>query len=319
MRIAIIGMGVIGKVHEKVLKMQGFNVVALCDIDQKKMEEFDGVYKYTDYIKMLDEVKPDAVHICTPHHLHTEMVIQALNRDINVLCEKPLCIKEEDIDLILQAEAKSKGILGVSQQNRYNKENIFVKEYLKDKKDINAYASVVWRRDADYYAQDEWRGKWATEGGGVLINQALHTLDMLIWLTDMPEFVTASVSNLALKGVIEVEDTATLICSGGADFSLHATNASSVSFPVSIKVIADGKLIEIRHGKVTIDDQTYEFKDDGHVNGKPCYGTGHEQLFVDFYDCVKTGRKFMIDGKEASKVIKVIFATYKSNGEKIKI
>ena len=58
MRIAIIGMGVIGKVHEKVLKMQGFNVVALCDIDQKKMEEFDGVYKYTDYIKMLDEVKP---------------------------------------------------------------------------------------------------------------------------------------------------------------------------------------------------------------------------------------------------------------------
>ena len=142
---------------------------------------------------------------------------------------------------------------------------------------------------------------------------------MLIWLTNMPEYVTASVSNLSLKGVIEVEDTATLVCSGGADFSLHATNASNVSFPVSIKVIADGKLIEIRRNKVTIGDETYEFKDDGHVNGKPCYGTGHERLVVDFYDCIKTGRKFMLDGKEASKVIKVILATYKSHGEKIKI
>ena len=319
MKIAIIGLGVIGRVHEKVLKMQGFDVVALCDEDMEKLKDFEGVEKYTDYIKMLDEVKPDAVHICTPHHLHADMVVEALSRDINVLCEKPLCIKEEDIDRILEAEEKSKAILGVSHQNRYNKENVFIKEYLRDKKDVDAYASVVWRRDADYYGQDEWRGKKATEGGGVLINQALHTLDMLIWLTGMPEFVTASVSNLALKNVIDVEDTATLICSGGANFSLHATNSSNISFPVSIKVIADHELIESKQGSVTIGDKTYEFKHDGHVNGKPCYGTGHEELFVDFYDCIKTGRKFMLDGKEASKVIKVILATYKSGGEKIKI
>lgn len=87
MKAAIIGLGVIGKVHYDVLKRQGEDIVALCDIDAAKLNGYDNVKKYFDYKKMLDEEKIDVVHICTPHYLHADMTIYALERNVNVLCE----------------------------------------------------------------------------------------------------------------------------------------------------------------------------------------------------------------------------------------
>ncbi len=97
MKSAIVGLGVIGKVHKQLINKLGFNLTAICDIDQSKLQVLDDVKVFTDYVSMLNEVKPDVVHICTPHYLHADMIIEALSRDINVLCEKPICIKEEDI------------------------------------------------------------------------------------------------------------------------------------------------------------------------------------------------------------------------------
>ena len=104
MKSAVIGVGMIGNVHIRMMKELGAELVAVCDVDKNKIFSMVGVQVFTDYIKMLDQVKPNIVHICTPHHLHTEMIIAALERDINVLCEKPLCIREEDIPKILEAE-----------------------------------------------------------------------------------------------------------------------------------------------------------------------------------------------------------------------
>lgn len=87
MKAAIIGLGVIGKVHYEVLKRQGEDIVALCDIDAAKLNGYDNVKKYFDYKKMLDEEQIDVVHICTPHYLHADMTIYALERNVNVLCE----------------------------------------------------------------------------------------------------------------------------------------------------------------------------------------------------------------------------------------
>lgn len=319
MKSAIVGLGVIGNVHQNVLKSIGNPAVAVCDVDGCKLNGFTGVEKYSDYIEMLNGVKPDVVHICTPHYLHEQMIIDALERGVNVLCEKPLCISLDGIERILAAEKKSKAMLGVCHQNRYNLENVFLKDYLKDKKVISGYGTVVWSRSAEYYAKADWRGKWATEGGGVLINQALHTFDLMQWLVGFPKNVTASISNLTLKGDIEVEETATVICSGGAEFSFFATNGSSVSFPVTVTIKTEDQTISVLPGKVIVGDKTYEFKKNDKVLGKACYGVGHEGLIKDFYDCVKTGRKFAIDGAEASKVIKLILAAYKSGGEKISV
>lgn len=88
MKAAIIGLGVIGKVHYDVLKRQGEDIVALCDIDAAKLNGYDNVKKYFDYKKMLDEEKIDVVHICTPHYLHADMTIYALERNVNVFMRK---------------------------------------------------------------------------------------------------------------------------------------------------------------------------------------------------------------------------------------
>lgn len=319
MKTAIVGLGVIGKVHTNVLSGMGVEPIAVCDIDQARLEEFKHVKGYTDYVKMLEESKPDVVHICTPHYLHADMVIEALNRNINVLCEKPLCIRIEDIDRILQAESNSKAQLGVCHQNRYNKENVFLKEYIEDKNVVGGFGNMVWLRGKDYYAKGEWRGKWQTEGGGVLINQALHTLDLMQWLVGLPETVTATISNLTLKDDIEVEDTASIICSGNGNFTFFATNGGCSNFPVSLVIKTDEEVIHVLPNRVITASQIYDFKHDDRVYGKHCYGTGHNGLIRDFYDCVKTNRKFEIDGAEASKVIKIILGAYESNGRKIKI
>lgn len=319
MKVAIIGLGVIGNVHIMAIGDKA-EIVAVCDIDQSKKGILPTAKFYTDYKEMLSTEDIDVVHICTPHYLHTEMVVYALNHDINVFCEKPLCIKEEDIDKILTAEANSKAKLGVCMQNRYNQNNIFVKDYLKGKNIKGGVAYLSWNRGKPYYDSASWRGKWETEGGGVMINQALHTFDIMQWLIGYPKKITASISNLSLQGVIEVEDTASIVCeTENTKYTMFATNANSYSFPVHVCIRADEDTIEITENCVIINGEVKEFKPTGKCFGKDVYGTGHQTIIEDFYDCVKEDRPFSLNGKEAMKVVKMILATYKSNGAKIEL
>ena len=318
MKTCVIGVGVIGNVHIKALKQLNYDIVGVCDIDVNKAQNAIVKYDlkadaYADYKQMILSLKPDVVHICTPHYLHAEMIIFALNNDVNTLCEKPLCIKTEDIPKIIDAESKSKAILGVCHQNRYNGENLFVKDYLKDKEVITAHGQTVWNRNEAYYNQASWRGKWDTEGGGVLINQALHTLDLMQWFMGEPNSVTATISNLHLKDVIEVEDTAFITMDNGKKYTFFATTASGTDFPVSIDFcLQDGKILSVANGKVFLDgDLLFNANTDTFL-GKACYGTGHVALIADFYKHVSTGAKFDVDGKEASKVIKIILSAYLS-------
>ena len=326
MKTAIIGLGVIGKVHLETLIKQGRAISALCDIDvdtaKKAAERFEcDAPIFSDWKKMLSEISPDTVHICTPHYLHAEMVIELLERNINVLCEKPLCIKKSDIPRILEAEKKSSAILGVCHQNRYKPSTLFVKEYLKNKEIVSAHGSVVWKRDADYYNSAAWRGTVEEEGGGVLINQALHTLDIVQYLCGEPEYVTASASNLSLKGVIEVEDTISATFHGKTPYTFFATNAAMGDFPVETKLkLKGGEIVSLLPDAVIVGGEYKEFpKTLIQTSGKPCYGSGHYYLFNDFYDCISTGKHFELDGSEGAKVVRMILSAYESKGDKIKI
>ena len=134
MKIAIIGLGVIGKIHADVLSMLGIPAGALCDVDDGRIQQAKSRFSpdavgYHDWKQMLDEYHPDCIHVCTPHDIHAEMIIEALKRDIHVLCEKPLCISKEEIDAVLKAEQASKAKLGVCHQNRYNTINLFLKDW----------------------------------------------------------------------------------------------------------------------------------------------------------------------------------------------
>ena len=318
LRTAIVGYGTIGKVHVHVARKYS-ELCAVCDVDTDKLTEFDPSICYSDYETMLESVRPDVVHICTPHYLHADMVVAALERGINVLCEKPLCIDLKDIDRILEAEKHSGAMLGVCMQNRYNAANLYAKKFAEENKIKSAHGLVVWHRDAAYYASGDWRGRWDTEGGGVLINQALHTLDLLIWICGQPTELVASVSNLTLSDCIEVEDTATLLCSGEHGFVFNATNGSSADCPVELTLFTEGGTVKVMPRQVLVGGELHSFEDSYSALGKACYGSGHEALITDFYDCVITKRKFAIDGAEGSKVVKVILAAYASRGKKIKI
>lgn len=315
MRVAVIGLGVIGRVHARILRENG-SLSAVCDVDAAKLAEYTDAAHYTDYTRLLDDFRPDAVHICTPHYLHAEMVIAALERNIHVLCEKPLCISHGEIDAILRAEERSSAYLGVCLQNRYNPANRFAKEYLEDKKVSAAVAHVAWNRDADYYATADWRGKWESEGGGVLINQALHTLDLLQWLVGKPESLVASVSNLTLDGVIEVEDTAVILGEGKARISFFATNGAGADLPVEITVKTDAGSLKILPRAVLADGELHTFESDAPVNGKVCYGNSHGTLIADFYRCIAQGRPFPINGREGAEVVRLILAAYESRGKR---
>ena len=315
MKIAVIGLGVIGTVHLAVLKDLGMIPAAVCDIDPEKRALCPSAAFYTDWQEMLDREKPDVVHICTPHCLHAEMTVECLSRNIHVLCEKPLCIREEDIGRILEAETASSATLGVCFQNRYKAVNRFVKSYLADHPASAGEATVFWHRDADYYASGDWRGKWATEGGGVLINQALHTLDLLIWFLGEPETVEASLANLSLRGVIEVEDTAFLHASGGSEFVFSATNAAPTNYPVELSLRCGKEWVFIRGDRCRIGEREYLLENKGPLHGKEEYGTGHPALIEDYYRCLKEGRPFPINGKEGAKAVRVVLKAYENRKE----
>lgn len=322
MKATVVGHGVMGRHHVKILAEMGV-LAAVCDVDSSALEELrelEGVSLYGDYITMLDEVQPDTVHICTPHYLHADMVIEALSRNINVLCEKPLCIKEEDITRILEAEKSSKAILGVCHQNRYNPANLYVKELIRDKEIKCGAGQVSWNRDEKYYRSAEWRGRWDTEGGGVLINQSLHTLDLMQWFCGMPETLSSSISTLVLGDTIEVEDTAAICAKGAVGFNFYASNGSSVSMPVEITLRTSEGIIKLMPKYVVVDGELVAFPDEKRSNGtKSCYGFGHLPLIEDFYSCIKEGRRFPIDGEEGAKVIRLILAAYKSRGESVPV
>ncbi len=315
MRSAIIGYGNIAKLHAQVLASQGHVIVAVCDCNQRALQNAPGERHYTDYLQMLDQEQIDVVHICTPHHLHAQMIIDALSRNINVLCEKPLCIREEDIPRILQAQQNSTAQLGVCLQNRYNAANRAVKAYLEGKNKLCATASVTWYRDAAYYRTGAWRGKWDTEGGGVLINQALHTLDLVQWFVGMPEQLRASISCMTLADEIEVEDTAVILAGEhNCGFTFYATNGGATDCPVELTVRADGEWIKIMPRDVLYGARHEHYEEVAVGLGKACYGSSHGALIADFYDCVATGRHFAIDGAEAAKVVRLVLAAYRSRG-----
>ena len=132
--------------------------------------------------------------------------------------------------------------------------------------------------------------------------------------------LSASCSNLSLQGVIEVEDTATLCLYGEEkQATFIATNANKFDQPIEITLCLDnGDRLEIVGDNLKINGQAKDFETNTYY-GKACYGMGHAPLIADFYDCIKSGKKFAIDGKEGAKALRIVLAAYRSNGQRVKI
>ncbi len=327
-KVAVIGCGAICGNHIKGILAAGQELCALCDIDPAQSQriiqkyELEHINTYTDYQAMLDAEELDAVHVCTPHYLHAEMCIEILGRNIHVLCEKPLAISHQELKAIRETAKNSRAQLGVCLQNRYEPNILRAKELADAEGVWAAYGDVVWMRNADYYTSASWRGTWREEGGGVMINQALHTLDLLQWICSMPTHVIAHTANDHLKGEIEVEDLATarFECADGTIFNLYATTSSGKSFPAHLRICLKNKqMVYAENNLLSLDGEMLREPNREESIGKSVWGNGHKSLIADFYSCIESGKPFPIDAEEGGKVIELILSMYASNGNRIEI
>lgn len=327
MRVSVIGCGAIAGTHVAAIRAAGQQLCALCDIDREKAEKFAAQHElnlpiYTDYADLLECERPDAVHICTPHHLHVEMCRLALRKDIHVLCEKPLCITLGELAEVTRAAQKSRAKLGVCLQNRYEPNLLRLRSLAAEQGVAAGMGIVAWKRDEAYYRSGEWRGKLATEGGGVMINQALHTLDLLQWICGMPVSVTAHLANDHLAGVIEVEDTACALfeLADGVHLNFFATTAAGADFPAQVQVVtAAGETLYADSGLLAEQGKLIARQLNDSTSGKRVWGTGHRELVTDFYRCLEAGRSFPIGAEEAGKVVRLILGMYMSKGKRVPV
>ena len=335
-RVGIIGCGNIHPLHASSVRvLENAQLVAVCDERRERAERTAAAFEckaYTDWKAMVEADDIDVIHICTPHYLHAPMAIYALEHGKHVLTEKPMAIKPEDAEAMNAAAEKSGKTLGVIFQNRYNPGSVLVKEALESGKlgkVRSAKCALYWNRPDAYYAADAWRGSWEQEGGGVMINQAIHTLDMLRWFMDsMPEYVDTIIAN-RFHPTIEVEDMAegVIAYKNGVLTSFHLVNYYACDENITVDLFCEKGKVHIEAEKATI---TYK---DGHVEqkendpnekvpfapGKGYWGVGHYKQIADFYNSLAKGEEPKISGKEAIKTQKLICALYESGktGKKV--
>ncbi len=323
--VCVAGYGAIGPIHARALcRLDDVRLWAVCEPDPERAEKAKrkyGVKVYSDFDEMLQSGEADAVHICTPHYLHKEMAMKALRAGCDVVLEKPASMNRAELEELMVAEAQAKGRVCVMLQNRTNDCIKMLAEIIKKQENTGAFLSingtVTWLRDEAYYRHDAWRGKWVTEGGGLLINQAIHLIDLMGFLGGKISRVRGSISTKWLDGVIEVEDTADAVFQfqNGTRGCFYATNASVCSTPVQLDVFfekvhyryADHCLYEIRDGKFA----GVICYDGGDVPGKAVWGDGHSRVIQSFYESAQDSGGY-ITLKDAENSAKALFAFYES-------
>lgn len=330
MRVGLVGCGIIGHVHAAAIA--GIRDAALCafaDTDIKRAGEYSEKYGagaasvYSTIEEMLEQERLDVVHICTPHVCHVPMSISALKRNIHVFLEKPPAISREEFRRLKQQADESQGKVGVCFQNRYNQTTQMVTELLDGGtlgRIKGGRAFITWNRNAPYYTESNWRGSLKTEGGGVLINQSIHTLDLMLLWMGMPVHVEASMQNHHLKGCVEVEDTleAYLIFDKSADpvrASFYATTAYVSDEPVLIELTCEQGFVRIEGNHVRYRDSVhptpvYRRASAEPVSGKAYWGNGHEACICDFYESLRNKAPVRNDLASVEHTLKTVMNIY---------
>lgn len=327
--VGIVGCGSIHKVHGDSIKAnKNSRLIGVADIKEERANKAAAFYKckgYTSYDDLLKNEEIEAIHICTPHYLHVPMAIKALQSGKHVFLEKPAGIHTIEIKKLIEQTQKAGKHIGVCLQNRYNRTSIAAKQiitagYMGNVKGIKGI--VTWNREADYYTNSDWKGVKEKEGGGVIINQAIHTLDLMQWLVGRVERIKGTVDNRTLEGIIEVEDTAeaTMVFENGAKGIFYATNGFSMNSPVEIEIhcengtlaFSNGELIQCIDGKREVvardtqDESSY----------KDYWGVSHNILIQEFYrSIINNDFKGYVDLEEGIKAMQLIEAIYKSSQE----
>lgn len=327
LKVAIIGCGSIYKNHaDSLLHSEYADLSIVVDINEERAKEAAREYNCsydTDYKNILKNKDIDIINICTPHYLHPIIAIDAMKAGKHVFTEKPMSISVKDAEEMIQVAKEYNVALGVCFQNRFNPTSVKVKQILDsgDLGDVKGIKGIVtWFRDEEYYTKSGWRGSFKTEGGGVLINQAIHTLDLMQWFGGGVNKLKANIDTRVLSNAIEVEDTAdaTLYFNNGARGIFFATNCYTSNSPVEIEINCKNGTLHLLDEQLflTKDGDTKLIANDkiGNSKYKSYWGLSHSKLIERFYESVLNNTHVgYVSGEDGVKTIEIIQAIYRSS------
>ena len=324
---AVIGCGDVSVVHLQAIEnLAGVDLVGVCDTDPARAAAAAaryGVPPFAGHRQLLEATRPDVVHVCTPHHQHAPVAIDCLDAGVGVLVEKPVAHTVAEADrLIAAAHAHPDVKAGICLQNRYNAATRAARALL-DSGELGPVrggsATVLWHRDPAYYRARPWRGRARDSGGGVLINQAIHTLDLMEWLLGDVVRARGHTGRYALDGVVDVEDTAHAMLdhAGGARSVVFATVANVTDSPVTIEIVTERAVLLIR-GDLTVsyaDGRTEVVAERrASTGGRAYWGASHQLLIADFYRTLADPEPFWIGPREGARSLRLVHQIYRQNG-----
>ncbi|NWQ43163.1 Gfo/Idh/MocA family oxidoreductase [Bacillus sp. EB106-08-02-XG196] len=319
LKVAVIGLGDISKIHIPAIQANpNVELVAVCDLDESLKGTVPGVNFYSDYHVMLEKENLDVVHNCLPHYLHYPVTRDCVEAGVkNVFQEKPLGLNTEEGKALVKLEEDHSDVkIGVCLQNRYNESFEMLQEIVKSGEYgqvTGVKGLVAWYRPKAYYDVKPWRGKMEFAGGGSMINQALHTLDLIQLMGGKMESIRGSVDQLLDYG-IEVEDTASahILFRNGARGLFFSTNANAENSSVELEVYLEkGKFIikDSILSKINEEGKKEELVEDAKLPGsKFYYGASHAKTINQFYNCILQDSDDYVHAQDALVSIQMIDA-----------
>jgi predicted dehydrogenase len=334
LQVAIVGCGVIGPVHAAAVGLdREAQIRWACDREPAKAQRIAAAHQTTDSAAVFADPDVDLVCVCTPHPEHAALVASALAAGKHVVCEKPLASTPADLARILEA-AESHPHLVASGifQHRYAPLARRLRQLVAE----GAFGEVsalevdfACTRDERYYASAAWRGKRLAEGGGVAINQGIHTIDLGLWLAGAEVRRVAGRVRRRRLACIEVEDLfeAEVLCASGLSARLRADNDGTTGWKQRVVLrgtrgaftLGDGhRLIAIEHPSGALREELQAL-DACNLDGKPLggakdvYGYHHALQIADVIESIRSGRRPMVTVADAAQANAVILAAYHSS------
>ena len=336
MKYALIGCGRISPNHIVAAKNNGLEMVAICDIDPKCLEDKikkcsrpATVKKYTDYKELLATEKPELVAVCTESGLHAQIAIDCINAGCNVIIEKPIALSISYANAIIEAAEKNDVKVCVNHQNRFNKSIAKIKDALdRDRfgRLFHGTAHIRWARDWEYYSRAKWRGTWAQDGG-CLMNQCIHNIDLLIWLMGGEPIEVMAYTDRMKHDYIEAEDLGIAIvkfANGTYGIIEGTTNVYPVNLEETLYLF--GEKGTVKAGGTSVNkieewsfsdelDITEDIKSQFSENPPSVYGFGHTPLYADMIDAIQNNHPPLVTAYDGKKALAMVLAIYKSAAE----
>ncbi|MFW5803072.1 MAG: Gfo/Idh/MocA family protein [Verrucomicrobiota bacterium] len=334
----IIGCGVISRTHVRALQAAGdIDVRWACDLDVAKAKslscEFAVAKTTANYREVLADADVDFVCICTDHAAHVAVAVDAINAGKDVLCEKALAADSRGVrDMIGAHEAYPERVFGVVFQHRLDPVNRLVKELIQSGalgQILTGNIQLRCQRTDEYYLGDDWRGTWEHEGGAVLINQAIHFIDLLVWFMGPADSLCGTYANLTHEDSMETEDTAAALLRfpSRSIGSIEATCSSHLKWEGTVAIHGTEGSLEIRNDRpIKIEFRDAELAESVRERfatchaesadaalGKTYYGTGHAALIAEFADAVRERRKPFVTVRSAAHTMDVVLGIYRSH------